>query len=108
DRERVAAEVNGVEAVIHDELGPHRVVHAGSEDIRPRREQPPQALAWVFGTRCRNLEPMWEQRCVDQIHQALLECELRSLTLRMGGSTRSRDRSCTDRGIRTRAPKAPS
>ena len=36
DRERVAGEVHGLEAVVHDELGAHRVVHARPEQVRLR------------------------------------------------------------------------
>jgi len=39
DRERVAAEVDGLEAVVHHELGPHRVVDARSEEERLALEQ---------------------------------------------------------------------
>ena len=45
DRKGVAAEVHGIESVVHDQLRAHGVVHAGGENVWLFREQPAQPLA---------------------------------------------------------------
>ena len=89
DREGVAAEVDGVEAVIHDELGAHGVVHPGGEDVGLGSQHPAQPPARRFVARRGNLEAGRKQWSRDEIH--------------LGPPTRFRDRSCRVPGIRTRA-----
>src|ERR1700730_16882549 len=72
DGEGVAAEVNGVVAVVHDELGAHWVVHARTKDIWLGGQQAPQTLAWVLVARRWDFEPLRQQGRGNQVHQALL------------------------------------
>src|SRR5205809_255502 len=54
DGERVAAEVHGVEAVIHHELRAQRVVDARPKHVWLGREEPPQPLAGILVSRRRD------------------------------------------------------
>src|SRR6266481_6560473 len=100
DGEGVAAEVHGVEAVIHHELGAQRVVHARPEYIGLGLEEPPQPLAGILVSRCRDFVTLREEGRGDKIH---LDLQLQTAKTRRGlSSTRSRDRSCMDPGTRTR------
>src|SRR6266446_7876737 len=100
DGEGVAAEVHGVEAVIHHELGAEWVVHARPKHVGLRREEPPQPLAGILVSRCRDFVTLREEGRGDKIH---LDLQLQTAKTPRGlGSTRSRDRSCTDPDTRTR------
>src|SRR5437867_3294025 len=95
DGERVAAEVDGVEAVVHDQLRAHRVVDAGRKDVWLLRQQAAKTLARVLVARRRDREPTRKKRSLDELHGCLL-------------TTRFRGRSCRARGTRTRARCFPT
>jgi hypothetical protein len=57
--ERVAAEIDRVEAVIHHQLSAKRVVDARAEDVGLRREELPQPLAGILVTGSRDFESLW-------------------------------------------------
>src|SRR5207245_11379300 len=80
DRERVAAEVHGVEAVVHDELRAHGVIDTRREDVRLFRQQPAQPLAGRFVTRRGDLVALREEGRGDEIHQGLLDLSSGLLT----------------------------
>ena len=62
DRERVAAEVDGLVAVVHHELGAHRVVHAGPEQVRLGPQQLAEARGRMGPARGRDLEAVGQER----------------------------------------------
>ena len=69
DGERVPAEIDGVEAVVHDQLGPKRVVHAGPEYIRLGRQEAPKPPARVLVARRRHFEPVGKEGRGDKFHR---------------------------------------
>src|SRR5713226_5855327 len=91
DGEGVAAEVHGVEAVIHDPFGAELVVDAGSEDERLGRQEAAQAAARVLRARGGDFEALWEEGSRNQLHRSAI---------------RFRGRSCKGPGIRTRGARA--
>src|ERR1700693_317852 len=97
DGKRVAAEVHGLEAVVHDQLGAHRVVDARTEEEGLGIEQPAHASTRVDETRGRQLEPLRQQGARDQL-LGLWNSHLRH----QGWATRCRDRVRSRPGIRTR------
>src|SRR5712691_13104534 len=58
DREGIAAEVHGIEAVVHHELGAEWVVDTRSEDVLLGREESPEPPARLLVARCGNLETL--------------------------------------------------
>ena len=68
DGERVAAEVDRVEAVVHDELPAHRVIDARRKDVRLLRQQAAKALARVLVARRGDLEPTRKKGRLDELH----------------------------------------
>src|SRR5258708_3148233 len=86
DGEGVAAEVHGIEAVIHDQLGAERIVDAWAEYERLGRQEAPQAPARVLVARRGGFEALREEGSRNQLHRS---------------ATRFRGRSCTGPGIRT-------
>src|SRR2546425_2201397 len=88
DCERIAAEVDGVETVVHDQLGAERVVDTGPEDVGLGCKQPAQPPARLLIARGGDLEAVGKQGRGYQLHQR---------------PTRSRGRSCTAPGTRIRA-----
>ena len=69
--ERVAAEVHGVEAVVHHELRAEWVIHARPEHVWLGREELPQPLAGILVSRCRDFITLREEGRGDKIHQDL-------------------------------------
>src|SRR5712692_6290613 len=92
DGERIAAEIHRVEAVVHDQLGAERVVHAWAKDIGPCGEEPAQAAAGVLVARRRDFVALRQERRGYQIHET---------------ATRSRGRSCMAPGTRIRTRLRP-
>jgi len=94
DGERIAAEVNGIKAVVHHQLPAHRVVDARGEDVRFFRQEPAQARTWRLVARRRHFVALRQERRGNQFHR------------RPPLAIRCRDRSCRDRGTRTRVWRA--
>ena len=68
DGEGIAAEVDGVETVVHDQLGAHRVVHPRPEDVGRGGEETAQAFARILVARRGDLESFGEQGRGDKVH----------------------------------------
>ena len=97
DGERVAAEVDGVEAVVHEQLRAHRVVDPRGENVGLLGQQPAEALAGRLVARSRHLVAVRKQRRGYELHQWPPRWSV----------IRFRGRSCRARGTRTRARCLP-
>ena len=101
DRERVPREVHGLRAVVHRELRAVRVVDAGREDERLRREEPAKRRRGIGPPRCRDAEPGRKERSLGKLGVWGAPGQGPPNISSHGRARRTRDRC-------TRAPRSPS